>query len=140
MHGMGVDDEVPRWFDTRMPRSKVKATAVRTALDAAEGVETDPASRLVWIGERVQVESVGTKGRAALALQGRLASTRVPIRESLAGWLEAWVGAASLRGRGGRPYPTLGEMAATYPGPGSFAAWSQGRAWRAVRRAGLLIV
>lgn len=139
MHGMGVDDEVPGWFEARMPRPKVKATAVRNVLEATEAAETDPAARLVWIGGRAQVEP-GARGRTALALYGRPTVTRVPLREALAGWLEAWIGAASLRGRGGRPSPTLGEMAATYPGPGSFTEWSEGRAWRTIRRAGLLIV
>ncbi|MEW6684311.1 MAG: B12-binding domain-containing radical SAM protein [Nitrospirota bacterium] len=140
MHGVGLDDDVRKWFDDRMPRPKVSRSAVRRALDSTEPAGTDPASRLVWIGEQVELAPAGAGGRVGLAVHGRTSSTTVPLRKPIAEWLADAVMAASPRNRRGRPYPTLGDLAATFPGPGAFAAWSQGRAWRELRRAGLLIV
>jgi hypothetical protein len=140
MHGMGLDDDVRSWFDGRMPRPNVPRSAVRRALDAVEPAAMDPASRLVWIGERVEVARSGTRGRGGLVVYGRTSTARVPLREPIADWLAEWVMAASPKSRQGLPYPTAGDLAAAFPGPGSFAAWSQGPAWRALRRAGLLIV
>jgi hypothetical protein len=139
MHGMGLDDDVRRWFDVRVPRPKVKTTAMRRALEATDHT-MDTASRLVWIGERVAVERSGAAGRAVLVMDGRAGVTRVTLREPVASWLAEHARAASPRGREGQALPTLEEMAVTFPGPGSFARWSQGRAWRTIRRAGLLVV
>jgi hypothetical protein len=140
MHGMGLDDDVRKWFDARMPRPKVPRSAVRRALASMEPTATDPAFRLVWIGKRVEVVRSGTGGRSGLVVYGRRWSARVPLRKPILDWLAEWIMVASPKNRKDRPYPTLGDLAATFPGPGSFAAWSQGRAWRGLRRAGLLIV
>jgi hypothetical protein len=81
-----------------------------------------------------------TGGGTRLVLVERAHVERVPLRRSVAEWAAAWLTAASPRGRRGAPYPTVGDLAASYPGPGSFAEWTRGRAWPAIRRAGLLVV
>ncbi len=140
MRGMGLDDDVRRWFDVRVSRPRVKAAAVRSALEAAKPATPDAGSRLVWIGERVAVERTGRGGRCALTIETRAGAIRLAVREPVARWLEARLIAASPRDRRGRSLPTLEDMAAGYPGPGSFNQWAQGRTWRAIRREGLLLV
>ncbi len=139
MHGTGLERDVRTWFEHRVPRPEVSSNVVRDALDEGRPDAWDPAARLVWIGERATVERAGARG-ARLAVTGRAAPVSVPVRTAIADWLAAWVAAASPRGHGSRPYPTLGDLAASYPGEGSFDVWCRGRAWNAVRRAGLLVV
>lgn len=139
MHGMGLERDVRTWFEHRAPKPRVSPNVVREALTDTTPGAWDPAARLIWIGERVTVERTG-RGGVRLACEGRTTASRVPARAMIADWLAERVRAASPRGRQGRAYPTLGDLAASYPGEGSFDAWCRGRVWNAVRRAGLLVV
>ncbi len=139
LHGMGLERDVRTWFGHRVPRPQVSSSVVRDAL-AGGGDAWDPAARLVWIGEQVTVERAGARGGARLAIEGRTTAVNVPVRAAIADWLAAWVAAASPRAHGSRLYPTLGDVAASYPGEEAFDVWSRGRMWNTLRRAGLLVV
>ncbi|MFZ5863748.1 MAG: B12-binding domain-containing radical SAM protein [Nitrospirota bacterium] len=139
MRGLGLDRDVRTWFDGRVPRPRVPAAwAPGGQPRRREPGILNPASRVVWLGERAAVERVG--GRTRLALSGRALLERLPLRGPTAEWAAGWLAAAAPRRRGGAAYPTLGELSASYPGPESFAKWTQGRTWRAMRRAGLVVV
>lgn len=138
MRGRGLDHDVRTWFDVRVPRAAVPATWAPISRRAAEPGILDPASRVIWLGERVMVERTG--GGTRLVVVERAHVARVPLRRPVADWAAAWLTAASPRGRRGVAYPTVGDLAASYPGPDSFAEWTRGRAWPAILRAGLLVV
>jgi hypothetical protein len=133
-----LDRDVRTWFDVRVPRPKVPAAwAPSTQPGRGPGI-LEPASRLIWLGERVMVD--GTGGRTRLVLVTRAHVERLPLRRPVAEWAAEWLTAASPRGRKGDAYPTVADLAASYPGPGSFKDWTRGRAWPSIRRAGLLAV
>jgi hypothetical protein len=138
MHGLGLDRDVRTWFEIRVPRPRVSATWVAGVQRIPEPAILDPTPRAVWLGERAEVERNG--GATRLVLTGRAHVERVALRRPIAEWAAAWMSAASPRAQRGAGYPTIGDLSTTFPGPGSLAAWMQGRAWRAVRRAGLLVV
>jgi hypothetical protein len=138
MRGLGLDRDVRNWFDVRVPGPKVPATWAPGAQRGPEPGILEPASRLIWLGERATAE--GTGGRTRLVLVTRARVERVPLRRPVAEWVAQWLTAASPRGRNGEAYPTVGDLATSYPGPGSFTEWARGRAWTAIRRAGLVAV
>jgi hypothetical protein len=138
MRGLGLDRDVRTWFDVRVPRPKVPAAWAPGAQPGREPAILEPASRLIWLGERAMAE--GTGGRTRLVLVTRAHVQRLLSRRPVAEWAAEWLAAASPRGRKGGAYPTLGDLAASYPGPGSFTEWTRGRAWTAIRRAGLVAV
>ncbi|HET8761007.1 MAG TPA: radical SAM protein, partial [Nitrospiria bacterium] len=138
MHGLGLDRDVRTWFEIRVPRPRVSAEWVQRAQRIAEPAILDPTPRAIWLGERVTVERTGSATR--LVLTGRAHVERVPLRRPVAEWAAAWLSAAAPGKRGGAGYPTIGELSTSYPGPGSFKEWTQGRAWRSIRSAGLLVI
>jgi len=142
MHGVGLDRDVRTWFDGSYPAPDVSRTLIREAFAASDTVRRDrhphEPARVVWLGGRVTMTQAGRSCR--VTLPGRAETVSVILNPMVGEWLAAWLTAASPHGRQGASYPSWIELKSSYPGRRSFEAWTGGRVWACVRRAGLVIV
>ncbi|MEO5657049.1 MAG: radical SAM protein, partial [Nitrospiria bacterium] len=139
MHGLGLERDVRSWFDGRWPKPRVSPTAIRDAV-RERGATPEAGARIVWLGRPPRLERPAGRGAWRVRLGGSEGETSISASPATAEWLAARLTAASPRGRKGAPYPTYGDLAASYPGSGSFEAWTRGRAWGRIGRAGLVIL
>ncbi len=146
MHGQGLDRDVRSWFDRRVPRPNVPKSEVRRAVAGLRTMSSGaPGScRLVWLGGRADIAPAPASSRTGkeilqVAAAGGVRTFRLPGPQ--ARWLKACLDRSRPRGRGGKPYPTVEEVAERHPGgPAAFASFIARQTWRAVREDGLLLV
>ncbi len=143
MPGIGLDRDVRSWFDRGAPAPRVPRDLVARALAARPAPDDGRArGRLVWLGGEPRVERTG--GRWRLVLELPTGTVSVPVSGGAARWLADVLVAATPRRRAGRSpnYPEAADLRSSYPSSNrpTFDEFLRGRAWRTVRRAGLLVV
>lgn len=51
MHGLCLEDGLSKWFDFKVPRTTVPDQFIREALEETELQNTNPGSRIIWLGQ-----------------------------------------------------------------------------------------
>ena len=53
MHGVGFDEPLQKWFEFKVPKTKVAPTYIESALLKEEFISAKPTAKQVWIGHKV---------------------------------------------------------------------------------------
>ena len=57
MHGIDFDFELQKWFDFKIPKTKIPSNFIETVIRQDSKFSTKPASKIIWIGSRPSVRS-----------------------------------------------------------------------------------
>ncbi|HET6370325.1 MAG TPA: radical SAM protein [Nitrospiria bacterium] len=152
MHGIGLEDDVRTWFGhngRRLPPPRVSPRLIANAIETPFPSEIDRGySRLIWLGGTPWPEGPRQRGVSGESKTGPRRTWIVPVKgeevrmtldDSTSKWLIPLLDQASpKKGR----FPRLEESELTFPfrNPGAFRRFMRGRAWRELRRTGLLLV
>jgi len=140
LEGRGLTMEVCRWFDHRTPRPAVSPAWVRRLVKRPT-IQDDPTAerRLVWLGAQPSVAKNGRRTR--LRLRGEGIDAMVNLRSTQVRWFDDLIRRAVPDAASSSSYPLLREAKSSFPdGPRQFEAFLRTPAWKAIRRAGLLLV
>jgi radical SAM superfamily enzyme YgiQ (UPF0313 family) len=152
MHGVGLEDDVRAWFGRkgkRLPPPRVSPRLIANAIETPFPSDIDRKySRLIWLGGTPWREGPRQRGGRKGSKAGPRRTWIVPVKgeevsmmldEPTSKWLIPLLEQASpKKGR----FPRLEETELTFPfrSPGAFRRFLRGRAWRELRRTGLLLV
>jgi len=141
MHGTALSADVRTFFDFKLLKPKVPKDFVRAALRPSPLSRDDLQRRVIWLGGTPSVLPLDF-GKVSLFLPGNEETCVIQTEPSRAEWLQSLIRDSSPRGRKGTDYPRLGEAGEHYPASArkSFEAFIESRDWKAVRRAGLLLI
>jgi hypothetical protein len=143
MDGAGWDRNVRIWFDRPVPVSTVRHDWLRRALDVPPAApESAQERRAVWIGGTPVLELKG-RGRTRMILPTRTHDTSLSLPLTQARWLLELLRSATPRLEADHViYPRLTDLREQYrkETQREFDEFSNGAAWRKVRKAGLLLV
>jgi hypothetical protein len=56
MHNLGIDDPLQKWFEHKVPKTKVDPDYIIKALEQEEYNATKPTSKVVWLGNTISTE------------------------------------------------------------------------------------
>ena len=143
LEGTGLEEDVRTWFDRPVPAPSVRQNWARqlsahTPIASESGLER----RVVWIGGTPVLESIERR-RTTLILPSRTDDVAVSLSLDQARWLADLIDMATPRSSPGRAgYPRVAEIREQFEEKvqGDFDAFWKGKAWRTVRKAGLLLV
>lgn len=146
MHGMCFEFPLAKWFDFKVPHTRVASDYIVQALEQEPVVPFRPSSRLVWTGGAVslRVQQRQKKGRSftssQLMIDSRRDSIRVNIGEAPGAFLERWL--PVLSASGGTGTYTCGAFKEAYMSETGldFEELWQGPAMDDLRQAGLLVL
>ncbi len=141
LEGRGLDTPVTRWFERPVRRPRIsKLWADLAARGTNRRDAATPHGRLVWVGADPIVDHRAGR-KCAIVLLTRVEDVVMTLPQAEAGWLAALLTEATPARRD-RPYPKWNEIRKEFPfgGVNAFDRWTKSRAWRRIRRAGLLVV
>jgi len=141
MHGTGLEADVRRFFDFKLPKPKVPKNFIRASLRASSSSRDDLDGRVIWLGGTPSVRPLRS-GKVSLLLPGNEETDEIELKAAPAEWLRSLIRDSRPRGRKGAPYPRLAEAKGRYPGSGgkAFETFIKSQEWKAVRAAGLLLI
>ena len=145
MDGHHLKRPVHRWFAQRTSATTLSCNWITRALRPAPAARrslADSHRQLVWIGGKPVIERAG-KRLYRVILPNETEDRGISLSEPQARWLLELIATATPWCNNSSPlYQRLAQVREIYPFGGSkaFDSWSRTSAWRAVRRAGLLLV
>jgi len=141
MEGTGLEEDVRTWFDRPVPASSVRQDWIRR-ISAPGTSESGVERRAVWIGGTPVLELAGRR-RMSLILPSRTDDVTVSLPLVQARWLAGLIDRATPRSSPDHAgYPRVAELRERFEQEteGNFDGFWNGKAWRTVRKAGLLLV
>jgi radical SAM superfamily enzyme YgiQ (UPF0313 family) len=93
MHNLGFDEPLQKWFETRVPKTKVDPGFIENALNTDEELSFKPSAKVVWLGKQPAVEyfTQSKKGMsremATLTFTSKSATHQVQLLKQQADWL-----------------------------------------------------
>jgi radical SAM superfamily enzyme YgiQ (UPF0313 family) len=143
MEGTGLEEDVRTWFERPVPASTVRQDWVRRlsthpSIAAESGLER----RAVWIGGRPALGPAGRR-RMTVILPSRTDDAAVSLPLAQGRWLLDLIDRTTPRlSRNRTGYPRIAELREQFEEQtqGHFDEFWNGKAWRAVRKMGLLLV
>lgn len=141
MVGQGLETDVRKWFEFKVPVPKVDKQLIEKALGVAGRSDEALARthRLIWLGAPIQPVPVAAAGRVGLVLQARGERETVHLPVEQAQWLQDTLMSARPRRREGRAYETLEQALGRFPGSKG-QEFLSGRIWKKVRELGAVLV
>ncbi|MBV6469095.1 MAG: hypothetical protein NBKEAIPA_00978 [Nitrospirae bacterium] len=137
----GLDMPVQRWFAQPVKPPRVPRNWLQQALADAPSLSLTAERRSVWIGAPAQPTRAGNKTRVILPTRSE--DYAVSLSPAQAEWLlDLLQHSTPHPHRKGEDYPRLAALRETFPGNDStgFDRFSTTRAWKTIRKAGLLLV
>jgi len=147
LHGMGLEEDVRRWFNRPVPMPRVRSTEISEAI--ARAAVPDAArhlAHLIWIGGKPWRESniaplkEGRKpglDRWIVPTQDR--EIRLRMSRPMSRWLISWLERAAP---GQKSYPKIEEIREDFPERKgrAFERFLTGRLWCSLRETGLILL
>ncbi|MEO5944897.1 MAG: radical SAM protein [Ferruginibacter sp.] len=93
MHNICLDDPLQKWFDFKIPKTKVPADYIEKVLNESEENSSKPNTKIVWLGNRPSVEyfTQSKKGMqremATLSFTGKKSMQQIQLLKADADWL-----------------------------------------------------
>ncbi|MGE5432324.1 MAG: B12-binding domain-containing radical SAM protein, partial [Syntrophomonadaceae bacterium] len=138
MHGIGLDWDVTKWFEFRVPKSTIEKTLVRNFIqDFSDIYMPDGKRRAVWTASEPIIRKLG-KMEAVVTVQGTAVAAEWTLNSKIAGWIKE----AALKANISSPEAvTLGQLKTTFPnGEEAFNEFAKTEAWKELRDNILLFV
>ncbi|HEX2866285.1 MAG TPA: radical SAM protein [Ignavibacteriales bacterium] len=138
MHGVGLDWDVTKWFEFRVPKSTIDKTLIRSFIqDVSERYMPDGKRRAVWTGSEPIIKKPG-KGEASVTVHGNSVAADWKVNTKIADWLKQ----TAQKGSVNSPEAvTFGQLKTSFPGgEEAFNKFSQSEVWKELRDNILLFV
>ena len=93
MNGLRIDDPLHKWFDMKVPPTKVPPDYIENALNEADYFAAKPTAKVVWLGNAPLVElfTKSKKGNswpmASLSFDSKRSTLNIKVGESEGRWL-----------------------------------------------------
>lgn len=93
MHNLGIDEPLQKWFETKVPKTKVDPSFIENALNNDEDLHFKPTSKVIFLGRKPSVEyfTQSKKGMsremATLQFTSRQSSLQIQLLKPQAEWL-----------------------------------------------------
>jgi hypothetical protein len=145
MHGVGFDLPLKKWFDFKVPSTKMRSTYIEDSIGGSPEQDTRPNALVVWLGGMPSVQlfaeqqDTHTVEIAELEFFSRKNHWTLTADSKLAHWLEAVFPKLAL---GSHEPVALQELKAEYESRalGDFEAFTRSYVWRELRENGLLVL
>ena len=140
LEGNGLTRDLRHWFDHSVPTPRVSPTWIQKLLKGRTVDDTAQAERrFVWLGGQPVCAPVGRKTK--MILPARTSDHVLTLATPQAQWLSELLQRSTPRTSSSRPYPSLKDERATFPGTAKeFDSFLGTAAWKKIRTAGLLLV
>ena len=140
IEGRGLAMDVRDWFDHPCPKPRVSQHWTRHVLKNRVMVDDSSVERrFVWLGGEPVYNQAGASGR--LTLPGQAGNVCIVLPPTQADWLRELLSSARPLNQETRSYAPLREAKKLFPGTATaFDLFLHSTSWKAVRRAGLLLV
>jgi hypothetical protein len=95
MHGLGLDDPLQKWFEEKVPKTKVAPDFIIKAVEEEEYISHKPAAKIVWLGNAVstsyftQSKKGNTREMASLSFITKKETTQIQVPKAQGDWLAA---------------------------------------------------
>ena len=93
MHDIGLDDPLQKWFEIKVPKTKVDPEYIVKALEQGEYHATKPTSKVVWLGNKIstqyftQSKKGNTREMATLSFITKKETQQIQIPKAQGDWL-----------------------------------------------------
>ena len=93
MHNIGIDDPLQKWFDEKVPKTKVVSTFIENALNENEMVSFKPNAKVIFLGTMpsveyfVQSKKGNSREMATLTFMNKQRTQQIQILKNQAHWL-----------------------------------------------------
>jgi hypothetical protein len=121
MHGICLSDPLQKWFEFKVPKTRVAPDYIVKSLEEGELASTKPTSKIVWLGRTPSVETI-TKSKkgatwevALLTFQSKKEKHTISIEPDKGQWLAGMLEHLSVRNN--KTY-TLKEVMDNYAAAG----------------------
>jgi len=95
MHNLGIDEPLQKWFESKVPKTKVDPAFIENALMSADDLHFKPTAKVVYTGKQPSVEyfTQSKKGMsremATLQFTSKSGSHQIQLLKQQADWLIA---------------------------------------------------
>ncbi len=145
MHDLGLDDPLQKWFEHKVPKTKVDPDYIIKALEQEEHNSTKPTSKVVWLGNSIATEyfTQSKKGNqremATLSFITKKDIQQVQVPKPQGDWLAATLQKITVANA--KTY-TLKEIEESYEAAGleDFGLFWDNKPVNRLWKAGMLIV
>ena len=99
MHGACFDYPLQKWFEVKVPKTKVEPEYINAILNEEEYDTAKPTARIIWLGNKPWVETIvkSKKGNtweiASLTFQSRQETVNIKVDKAQGLWLAEMLGA-----------------------------------------------
>lgn len=121
MHGLGLDDPLQKWFEHKVPKTKVDPDFIIKAVEQEEYIAHKPTTKIIWMGHAAidgyftQSKKGNTREMATLSLISKKETQQLQVPKPQGDWLAGMLKELSVDN--GKPY-TLKEVADNYEAAG----------------------
>lgn len=121
MHDIGLDDPLQKWFEMKVPKTKVAPDYIIKALEQDEYVSHKPTSKVVWIGNKIstqyftQSKKGNTREMATLSFVTKKDTLQIQVPKQEGDWLVSMLQQITVHNT--KTY-TLKELAESYEAAG----------------------
>jgi hypothetical protein len=145
MHGIGFDFSLDKWFDFKVPRTKISPDLIQNILSQEENNHLKPGAKLVWLGSNpsLRLFTKSKKGKdipmAALSFTNKKSDLKLELKEDLGKWLNEILARLSVNNE--KIY-TLSEVEQDFKeqGLGSFENFWNSDPMHELKEHGLLVL
>lgn len=145
MHGLGFEQALQTWFDSKVPSTKIDPHHIAKIVRQDNDFFTPTTAKIVWLGNQVTSESFSgqRKGRTIeslrLTIHGKKTSTTIQTEKEEGEWLINMLSKTSVTVS---TPPSFLELKADFEenGLGSFELFWYGKAISSLRKIGLLAI
>lgn len=138
MHGIGLDWEVTKWFNFKVPRSTIDRSLIRSFIeDISDRYTPDGKRRAVWTGSEPTIKKLG-KMETSVTVHGNSVAADWKVNSKIADWLKHIAINCSVNSSEGI---TFGQLKTGFPGgEEAFNKFSKTDVWKELRDNILLFV
>ena len=103
MHGVGLDEPLHKWFDTKTPKTTIDSNYIVNILSENELADYKPSSKIVFIGNLPSIEIItkSKKGNqwqlASLTFETNNTSINIKVDEMQGKWLHGLLEKISIQ-------------------------------------------
>jgi radical SAM superfamily enzyme YgiQ (UPF0313 family) len=93
MHGICLDDPLQKWFEQKVPKTKIPADYIANAVEEAEALLFKPTAKVVWLGKSpqaayfVQSKKGNQREMISLTFAGKKDTLQVSVQKQQGDWL-----------------------------------------------------
>jgi hypothetical protein len=142
MHGIGLNFGLEKWFDFKIPKTKLPAEFIAKAIDQAESFDLKQGAKLLWLGNVPQVletEKASNSKKRKIKFVDRNSEFEIILEEKYVLWLKSLLVQISVKNDKIHSYD---EIAAQFKGEFDepFEILFHAKAMELLRENGLLVL